>query len=83
MVKPISKNIIVEHIVKETTEGGIILGNAQEKKPIGKVISGGDEVTLIKPGVTVLLGKYDGIPFEFNGAKFLIMQEESILAIIE
>ena len=83
MVKPISKNIIVEPIVKETTEGGIILGNAQEKKPIGKVISVGDEVTLIKPGETVLFGKYDGIPFEFNGDKFLIMQEESILAIIE
>ena len=45
MVKPISKNIIVEPIVKETTEGGIILGDAQEKKPIGKVISVGDEVT--------------------------------------
>ena len=83
MVKPIFKNIIVEPIVKETTEGGIILGDAQEKKPIGKVISVGDEVTLIKSGETVLFGKYDGIPFEFNGAKFLIMQEESILAIIE
>ena len=83
MVKPISKNIIVEPIVKETTEGGIILGDAQEKKPIGKVISVGDEVTLIKPGETVLFGKYDGIPFEFNGRKFLIMQEEAVLAIIE
>ncbi|HPQ78876.1 MAG TPA: co-chaperone GroES [Candidatus Dojkabacteria bacterium] len=83
MVKPIFKNIIVEPIVKETTEGGIILGDAKEKKPIGKVISVGDEVTLIKPGETVLFSKYDGIPFEFNDAKFLIMQEESVLAIIE
>ena len=83
MVKPISKNIIVEPIVKETTEGGIILGDAQEKKPMGTVIAVGNEVILIKPGDVVLFGKYDGTPFEFNDAKFLIMQEESVLAIIE
>lgn len=83
MVKPISKNIIVEPIVKETTEGGIILGDAQEKKPMGTVIAAGNEVTLIKSGDVVLFGKYDGTPFEFNGTKFLIMQEEAVLAIIE
>ena len=83
MVKPISKNIIVESIVKETTESGIILGDAQEKKPIGTIIAVGNEVTLIKPGDVVLFGKYDGTPFEFNGREFLIMQDESVLAIIE
>ena len=83
MVKPISKNIIVEPIVKETTESGIILGNAQEKKPIGTIVAVGNEVTLIKPGDVVLFGKYDGTPFEFNGRKFLIMQDESVLTIIE
>ncbi len=83
MVKPISKNIIVEPIVKETTESGIILGDAQEKKPIGTIIAVGNEVTLTKPGDVVLFGKYDGTPFEFNGRKFLIMQDESVLTIIE
>ena len=37
----------------------------------------------IKSGDVVLFGKYDGTPFEFNGTKFLIMQEEAVLAIIE
>ncbi len=36
----------------------------------------------VKPGDTVLYGKYAGTEIEFEGEKYLIMRQSDILAII-
>ena len=57
------------------------------EKPLkGTVLAAGngtkDEEMTVKPGDTVLYGKYAGTEIEFEGEKYLIMRQSDILAII-
>ena len=50
-----------------------------------KAVGGGnnDEPMVVKPGDTVLYGKYAGTELDVEGEKYLIMRQSDILAIIE
>ena len=41
-----------------------------------------DEEMVVKPGDTVLYGKYAGTEIELDGEKYLIMRQSDILAIL-
>ena len=42
-----------------------------------------DEEMVVKEGDNVLYGKYAGTEIELDGAKYLIMRQADILAVIE
>ena len=72
---------------EEKTIGGIIIPDSAKEKPLkGKVIAIGngtkDEEMVVKPGDTVLYGKYAGTEIELDGEKYLIMRQSDILAIL-
>lgn len=87
-VKPLADRVLVEAAEAETkTAGGIIIPDTAKEKPMrGKVIACGngkkDEPMTVKPGDTVLYGKYAGTEIQIDGKDYLIMKESDIYAII-
>ncbi len=87
-VKPLADRVLVEPAEAETkTAGGIIIPDTAKEKPMkGKVIAAGngkkDEPVTVKPGDTVLYGKYSGTEIHIDGKEYLIMRESDIYAII-
>jgi chaperonin GroES len=87
-VKPLADRVLIEAAAaEEKTKGGIIIPDTAKEKPMrGKVIAVGagkkDEPTTVKPGDTVLYGKYAGTEIQIEGKEYLIMKESDIYAII-
>ncbi len=95
-IKPLSNHIFLEPIDEEkTTKSGIVLPETAEKeKPIkGKIIAvgpgkisekGGQRIPMsVKVGNLVLFKKYGPDEIEIDGKKYLVGDEEDILAIID
>jgi chaperonin GroES len=93
-LKPLDDRIVVEQSkAEETTAGGIVLPDtAREKPQRGKVLAVGpgrllDSGERGKPSVSVgdevFYGKYAGSDVEVNGAKYVILKESDVLAIVE
>lgn len=95
MLKPLSNHLFIEAIVEDkTTKSGIVLPETVEKeKPIkGKVVAVGPGKfnekgrrmpMSVKVGDMVLFKKYGPDEIEIDGKKYLVGDEEDILAIIE
>ena len=87
-LKPLADRVLVLPApAEEKTIGGIIIPDSAKEKPLkGKVIAIGngtkDEEMVVKPGDTVLYGKYAGTEIELDGEKYLIMRQSDILAIL-
>ena len=93
--KPLSNHVFLETAEEEkTTKSGIVLPDSAEKeKPIkGKVLAVGpgkmkDDGTTqpmsVKVGDVVLFKKYGPDEIEMDGKKYLVGDEDDILAIIE
>ena len=87
-VKPLAERVLVLPApAEEKTVGGIIIPDSAKEKPLkGNVIAIGngtkDEEMVVKPGDTVLYGKYAGTEIELDGEKYLIMRQSDILAIL-
>ena len=93
-IQPLHDRIILEAAAKEErTAGGIILPDtAQEKPQRGKVLAVGPGKRLdsgqlapvdVKPGDTVLYGKYGGTEVKVDGKDYVILRAEDILAVLE
>jgi chaperonin GroES len=93
-IRPLADRVLVERLEAETkTAGGIVLPDSAKEKPQkGKIISIGkgkvlDDGTLkkiqVKKGDMVLFTSYAGTEVKVSGKEYLIMDESSILAIIE
>ena len=88
--KPIMNRVVVE-LIEETenkTSGGIFLPETSEKeKPqFGMVMAvGTDEETQknINEGDKVIFAKYSGTEVDFDAKKFLILNFEDVLAVVE
>ena len=87
-IKPLADRVLVLPApAEEKTVGGIIIPDSAKEKPLkGQVIAIGngtkDEEMVVKPGDTVLYGKYAGTEIELDGEKYLIMRQSDILAIL-
>ena len=93
--KPLSNHVFIEALAEEkTTKSGIVIPDTAEKeKPIkgkvlatgpGKVNEKGERVAMsVKVGDTVLFKKYGPDEVEIEGKKYLVGDEDDILAIIE
>jgi chaperonin GroES len=95
MFKPLSNHVFLEALEEEKmSKGGIVLpDNAEKEKPIkGKVLAvgpgkmkdnGSVQAMSVKVGDTVLFKKYGPDEIEMDGKKYLVGDEDDILAIIE
>lgn len=87
-IQPLSDRVLVEPLAAETkTASGIIIPETAKEKPQkGVVVAVGkgkkDHVMTVKPGDTVLYGKYSGTELKLEGKDYLIMREDDILAIV-
>jgi chaperonin GroES len=94
-IKPLSNHIFLEPVEEEkTTKSGIVLPETAEKeKPIkgriiavgpGRLNEKGERIPLsVKVGDTVLFKKYGPDEIEIEDKKYLVGDEEDILAILE
>jgi len=93
-VRPLHDRILVQRLDEgEQQVGGIIIPDSAKEKPQrgtviaagnGKVRDDGDRVKPdVKPGDTILFGKYAGQEIKLDGMEYLIMKEEEVLAAIE
>lgn len=93
--KPLSNHVFLEPLEEEkTTKSGIVLPDSAEKeRPIkgkvlavgpGKVKENGERNPMaVKVGDSVLFKKYGPDEIEIEGKKYLVGDEDDILAILE
>lgn len=93
--KPLSNRVFIEPLEEEKiTKSGIVLPETGEKeRPVrgkilatgpGKLNEKGERVPMsVKVGDTVLFKKYGPDEIEIEGKKYLVGEEEDILAIVE
>jgi chaperonin GroES len=95
-IKPLHDRVVIERLDESTEQkssGGIIIPDTAKEKPQrGRVVAVGDGAFNeqgnrnkldVKVGNEVLFGKYAGNEVKIDGAEYLIMRENEILAIIE
>ena len=87
-IKPLADRVLVQaEAAEEKTASGIIIPDTAKEKPQrGSIIAVGTgklgEPLTVKPGDTVLYGKYAGTEITVEGEEYLIMRESDIFAII-
>ncbi len=92
-LRPLGSHVIVRRLEEdEKTPGGIIIPDTAKDKPQrgeviavgkGRVLKNGKRLPLeVMVGDKVLFGKYAGEEVEIHGEKYLIMEEDDILAIL-
>jgi chaperonin GroES len=92
-LRPLHDRIIVQRLEDAQRTGAIVIPDSAKEKPLqGKVLAAGlgkskeDGTRLaldVKPGDTILFGKYAGQEVSVDGVDYLIMKEEDVLAIQE
>ena len=87
-IKPLADRVLIKPApAEEKTVGGIIIPDSAKEKPLkGEIVAVGngtkDEEMVVKPGDTVLYGKYACTELELDGEKYLIMRQSDVLAIL-
>jgi len=93
-VRPLNDRILVKRLAEEEkTAGGLYIPDSAKEKPAeGRVISvgngklddSGKRVPVeLKPGETILFGKYSGTEIKIEGEEHIILREEEVLAVVE
>lgn len=93
MIKPLQNYILLEPVESEAkTASGIILSQAKnDKQLIAKVIAVGEGkgdgakkiANSVKAGDKVIYKSYGGNEIEYENKKYIIIENDDILAIIE
>ncbi len=92
-IKPLADRVLVKPVDElEVKKGGIIIPDTAKEKPQegeviavgkGRVTSKGERIALeVKKGDRVLFRKYSGTEISVEDKKYLILQENEILATI-
>ncbi len=92
-IKPLGDKVVIKMIeTEETTKSGIVLpGSAKEKPQLAEVIAVGPGAIVegkvvpmeVKVGDKVLMSKYAGTEFKFDGVEYTILKQNDILAVVE
>src|SRR5436309_3689337 len=92
-VVPLNDKIVIKRLeAEERTAGGIVLPDTAKEKPqkgkivaigSGKLLDDGSRSSLtVKPGDTVLFGKYAGTEIKIDGEEHTIMRESELLGVL-
>lgn len=91
--KPLFDKLLIKpDPAEEVSKGGILLPDNDEKPCKGVVVAAGEGYRNedgqilpmdVKVGDHVVFGKYIGTEVEIDGEKFLIIEEENIMGVIE
>jgi len=92
-LKPLNDRVVVKRLEeKEVRKGSIIIPDTAKEKPQegevlavgpGKLTEDGKRQAMsVKPGDTILFGKWSGNEVKLGDDEVLIMREEDILAIL-
>jgi chaperonin GroES len=93
-ILPLYERVVVEPIEQdEKTEGGIIIPDTAKDKPVrGKIIAVGEGYRMedgklhplkVKPGDTVLYGKWGGTEVKVGGKDLVVIKESELLCVLE
>jgi|TARA_S200000501_G_scaffold207812_2_gene195277 chaperonin GroES len=92
-IRPVGAKILIKRVsAEEKTQGGIIIPDSSQEKPLeGEVVAVGKgrlnnkgEITplVLKKGDKVLFSKYGGNELSIGGDDLMIMEEHDVLAVI-
>ena len=85
-IKPLGRNIFIipiDEMEKETTSGIILPESVEKAPPVkGQVAFIGPEVKDIASGDNILFRKYSPDSIEIDEEKYLVAEEDDILAIL-
>ncbi len=92
--RPLHDRVVVRRIEEDSkTAGGIIIPDTAAEKPQqGEIVAVGDgarsedgKITPldVKPGDTVIFGKWSGTEVKIDGEELLIMKESDIMGVLE
>ncbi|MEJ2746672.1 MAG: co-chaperone GroES [Anaerolineae bacterium] len=84
-IEPMGARVLVRPVEKETTtKSGLVLPETAKEKPqqgmIEAVGSEEEMMTDLAVGDTVLYAKYTGTEIEVDGTKYLVLEENDVLA---
>ena len=92
-LKPLADRVVLkQNAAEERTASGIFLtSSAQEKPEIyevvevgpGGVVDGNEVTMIVKPGQSVLVGKYTGTKVKLEDVEYTIVRQGDILAVLE
>ena len=93
-IKPLGDRVLIEPLHEEKKKGGIILPETVDKERpekgrvvavgAGRIDDNGKKIAMnVKKGDKVLFTKYGPDEVEVDGKKYLVGDEDDILAIIE
>jgi chaperonin GroES len=93
-IRPLHDRLVVKRLEDSATSpGGILIPDAAKEKPIkgeviavggGKPLDNGEVRPLqVKLGDTVLFGKYAGTEIKLDGAEYLVLREDDVIAVLE
>jgi chaperonin GroES len=94
MLQPLGDRVLVRPSdEEEVTAGGILLPDTAQKRPhegevvavgTGRILDSGRRVAVaVKVGETVIYSKYSGTEVTWQDQDFIILDEDSILAVRE
>ena len=92
-IRPLGDRVLIQRVeAEEKTAGGILLPESAKEKPKeglimavgeGKTLDNGDRSTFsVAKGDRVLFTSYAGTDVKYDGAEYIIMREDDILAIV-
>ena len=90
---PLGDRVVLKKIIaEETTKSGIVLPGSEKEKPQmaevvavgpGGVVDGKTVTMEVQPGDQVVYAKYAGPEIEVEDAKYMIIKQDDILAILK
>ena len=92
-LRPLHDRVIIKRLEEDkTSPGGILIPDSAAEKPVrgevmatgnGKLLENGTVRPLdVKVGDKVLFGKYSGNEVKVDGADYLVMREDDIVAVL-
>ena len=92
-LKPLADRVILkQNAAEERTSSGIFLASSAQEKPEiyevievgpGGMVDGNEVKMIVKPGESVLVGKYSGSKIKLEDVEYTIVRQSDILAVIE
>ncbi|HCJ56360.1 10 kDa chaperonin [bioreactor metagenome] len=92
-IKPLGDRVVIKVLEsEETTKSGIVLPGTAKEKPMqgeilavgsGEIVDGKKVPLELKVGDRVIYSKYAGTEVKMDGAEYLILRQNDVLAIVE